>query len=333
MRTKGQAGPTARWEGLPESHDGETPFTAEIHFDPEPDALSYTQVLTAPQVDGGAVTGVRRQTPGQNGSWVITITPSQGGDITVRLPSLPCSEQGAICMGGDPLEETAYVAVPGQPFTATFEQVPEEHDGLNPFDVHLHFSHEPAQRFSYRTVQEGLLDLTGGTLQRVWRLRAGKDRSWGITIMPSGLDKVQVALREATDCAGEHAVCDAAGRMLPGELGTTTLGPPTLSVSDTEVEEAQGRELVFTVTLSRALDEQVTVNYVTQSGTAVAGEDYTQVSGTLTFSPGTTTQTALVPVTGDQDDGEEAETMTMTLSGPSPEGVRLADLTATGTIR
>ena len=38
-------------------------------------------------------------------------------------------------------------------------------------------------------------------------------------------------------------------------------------------------------------------------------------------------------MTGDQDDGEEAETLTMTLSGPSPERVRLADGTATGTIR
>ena len=56
-------------------------------------------------------------------------------------------------------------------------------------------------------------------------------------------------------------------------------------------------------------------------------------SGTLTFSPGTTTQTVLVPVTGDKGDSEESETLTLTLSGPSPERVRLADGTATGTIR
>ena len=280
VRTKDQAGPAARWEGLPKSHDGETPFTASLHFDPEPEALSYTQVLAAPQVDGGAVTGARRQKPGENGSWAITITPSQGGDITVRLPSLDCSQEGAICTGGEPLAETGSSTVPGQPFTLTFDQVPAEHDGLNPFDVHLHFSHEPAQEFSYRTVQEGVLDLTGGTMQRVWRLRAGKNRRWGITIAPSGLvQDVQVAVRETTDCAGEHAACDAAGRMLPGELGTIIVGPPTLSVSNAEVEEGQDATLTFAVTLSRDLDEQVTVSYATQSGTAVAGEDYTQVSG------------------------------------------------------
>ena len=100
----GQASPAARWESLPENHDGETPFTGEL-LDPEPEALSYTQVLAAPQVDGGTVKAVRRQSPGENGIWAITITPSQGGDITVRLPSLDCSQQGAICIDGESLSE------------------------------------------------------------------------------------------------------------------------------------------------------------------------------------------------------------------------------------
>ena len=101
----GQASPAARWESLPENHYGKTPFTGELRLDPEPEALSYTQVLAAPQVDGGTATAVRRQSPGENGIWAITITPSQGGDITVRLPSLDCSQQGAICINGESLAE------------------------------------------------------------------------------------------------------------------------------------------------------------------------------------------------------------------------------------
>ena len=101
----GQASPAARWESLPENHDGETPFTGELRLDPEPEALSYTQVLAAPQVDGGTATAVRRQSPGENGIWAITITPSQGGDITVRLPSLACGQQDAICIDGESLSE------------------------------------------------------------------------------------------------------------------------------------------------------------------------------------------------------------------------------------
>ena len=146
-----------------------------------------------------------------------------------------------------------------------------------------------------------MFDLTGGAIERVWRLHRGLSRSWGITIAPSGLQDVQVAVRATTDCAGERATCDIAGRTLPAGAGVTIMGPPTLSVSDAGVEERQGATLAFTVTLNRALTDQVTVGYATQGGTAVAGKDCTPVSGTLTFSPGTTTQTVPVPVVRDQE--------------------------------
>ena len=78
---------------------------------------------------------------------------AQPGDhFIVRLPSRACSEPDAICIDGEPLSDTASTTVPGQPFTAEFAQVPTGHDGVTPFDLHLHFSHEPAQGFSYRTV-------------------------------------------------------------------------------------------------------------------------------------------------------------------------------------
>ena len=40
----------------------------------------------------------------------------------------------------------------------------------------------------------------------------------------------------------------------------------------------------------------MTVDYATANGTATAGSDYTAASGTLTFAPGTLTQTLGVPV-------------------------------------
>ena len=150
-------------------------------------------------------------------------------------------------------------------------------------------------------MQEGLFDLTGGAIERVWRLHRELSRSWGITIAPSGLQDVQVAVRTTTDCAGERATCDIAGRTLPAGAGVTIMGPPTLSVSDAGVEERQDATLTFTGTLNRALTDQVTVGYATQGGTAVAGKDCTPASGALTFSPGTTTQTVPVPVVRDQE--------------------------------
>ena len=71
----------------------------------------------------------------------------------------------------------------------------------------------------------------------------------------------------------------------------------------------------FTVSLSAASGQTVTVNYATANGTAVAPGDYTAASGTLTFTPGVTTQTLTVPVNGDTLN-EPNETFFVNLSGP-----------------
>lgn len=53
---------------------------------------------------------------------------------------------------------------------------------------------------------------------------------------------------------------------------------------------------MFTVTLSQATTQPVTVHYTTADGTALAGRDYVGTSGTLTFNPGVTSQTVSVTV-------------------------------------
>ena len=102
---------------------------------------------------------------------------------------------------------------------------------------------------------------------------------------------------------------------------------PTLSISDASAVE--GGVLRFRVTLSRATDRPVTVDYRTAGGTAVEGTDYEARSVTLTFSSGTTQET--VEIRSRQDAEDEAnETFTVTLSDPS--GARLQVGTGTGTI-
>ena len=89
--------------------------------------------------------------------------------------------------------------------------------------------------------------------------------------------------------------------------------------------------LDFAVTLSRALTETVTVGYRTVDGSASAGADYTNTTGTLTFAAGETSKTVSVPVLDDEHD-EGSETMTLRLRNPSPARVKLSDGEATGTI-
>ncbi len=95
---------------------------------------------------------------------------------------------------------------------------------------------------------------------------------------------------------------------------------PTLSIDDIEIQEGIESGVQygeFTVTLSEASEETVTVDYVSVDGTATAGDDYIAVEpGTLTFEPGKTRQTIRVEVLGDIQ-FENDETFTVELSNPT----------------
>lgn len=76
---------------------------------------------------------------------------------------------------------------------------------------------------------------------------------------------------------------------------------PSLSINDVSVVEGNAGTVnaVFTVTLSAASGQTVSVNYATADGTATQPSDYTTTSGGLTFTPGQTARTIVVPVFGE----------------------------------
>ena len=80
------------------------------------------------------------------------------------------------------------------------------------------------------------------------------------------------------------------------------------------VIEGAGSALI-TATLSAVSPLTATVDYATADATALAGSDYITTSGTLTFTPGVTSQTFSVPILDDEAD-ETAETVSLTLFGP-----------------
>ena len=85
----------------------------------------------------------------------------------------------------------------------------------------------------------------------------------------------------------------------------------------------------FTVSLSTASASTVTVDYATTNGTATAGSDYVAQSGTLTFTPGQTSKSIVVPVSGDTLN-EADETFFVNLSNPA--NALIANSPALGTI-
>src|SRR5437764_10206132 len=93
---------------------------------------------------------------------------------------------------------------------------------------------------------------------------------------------------------------------------------PAISIDDISVFEGNNglTNATFTVTLSSSSSETVSVRYATANATAKAGRDYIATSGTVTFAPGETSETILVPVIGDQSP-ERDETFIVRLTSPA----------------
>ncbi|ERN40568.1 cellobiohydrolase A (1,4-beta-cellobiosidase A) [Rubidibacter lacunae KORDI 51-2] len=106
---------------------------------------------------------------------------------------------------------------------------------------------------------------------------------------------------------------------------------PSLFVADAEITEGDSgiTYLNFLVTLDRASTDVVTVDFETVNGTALAGEDYSAQSGTLSFAVGETSKTVQVAIDGDTQ-VEPDETLQLRLSNAS--GAAIADAQGTGTI-
>ena len=214
------------------------------------------------------------------------------------------------------------------PLTASFSDMPASHTG-GEFTFGLAFSEEV--EVGYATLRDTAFAVTGGAVKTAQRQQQGSNQAWNITVEPtSANDTVTITLPETTDCDASGAICTGGGRPLSHSLSSVVAGAvstPAVSVSDASA--AEGDTVAFTVSLSAASSQQVTVEYATSDGTATSGTDFTAESGTLTLAANETSKTVSVATTDDSVD-EEDETFTLTLS--SPANATLGAAAATGTI-
>ncbi|QTR44950.1 hypothetical protein J9253_13115 [Thiothrix litoralis] len=114
--------------------------------------------------------------------------------------------------------------------------------------------------------------------------------------------------------------------VFPGVV--TPVSNPTFSIANASVAEEAGS---VTLTISRDITtDAATVDVQTANGTAIAGQDYTSVTQTVSFAAGAATATVVIPVLDDALP-ESAETFTLALSNPSMGTIGAAG-TATVTI-
>ncbi len=115
----------------------------------------------------------------------------------------------------------------------------------------------------------------------------------------------------------------ATGGRLDVNSALAVVPPPAatssaISITDaTIVEGASGITYAeISVALNQVNAAQVTVDYATANGTAIAGSDYTSVSGRLTFTPGVRSQIIRIPIVGNTI-VEADESFFIRLSNPS----------------
>ena len=88
---------------------------------------------------------------------------------------------------------------------------------------------------------------------------------------------------------------------------------PVISAQDIAYSEPDGTA-EFTLELSAFSESQVSVDYETLAGTALAGQDYTHVEGTAVFPAFTTSATVQVPLLDDANDEPDPESFTLQLT-------------------
>ena len=105
----------------------------------------------------------------------------------------------------------------------------------------------------------------------------------------------------------------------PPPLTPPTVTPPppvaNLSIDDITMYEQDGF-MVFTVTLDRPANGNITVNFATSNGSAEAGKDYTPITGIITIPSGSSTAQIRVPINDDYY-YEKSETFNVTLTNPT----------------
>ena len=326
---------TGSFENVPAEHDGSTAFSFDAAFTTDI-AIGYAAMRDhAFTVTKGDVTKARR-VDGRSDRWEITVDPDGDDAVTVTLSgNRACGTQGAICSKEDnPVQlsnsPSATIAGPpaepeGAPLTASFSNVPDDHNGSD-FTIQVTFSEEPD--VGWRDVK-GAFRVSGASVNGASRKTQGSNLAWNVKVRPSGTGSLTITLPETTDCSDSNAICTANGRQLSHSTAQRVQGLVGISIADGEVEEAAGARVVFRVSLSEAASQRMTVDWATSDGTAQAGSDYQNTTGSLTFLKGHTSRDVDVQVYDDEHN-EGSETFTVTLSNASTG--RITDATATGTI-
>ncbi len=231
-------------------------------------------------------------------------------------------------------------------FTVTWDDVGyfnRKTDKLNAFQLRLHQVGDSGDfdiEFRYETMNWTTGDFSGGSGGLGGTVaRAGYSSGNGLDFL------------ELPQSGNQSAVLALPASGNTGEPGTYVFAirdgavQARVSVGDARIDEGSGdgtRHVVVPVTLSAPADGPVVVNYVTQNGSALAGQDYVAQRGSVVFAPGTSSQEIRIEITGDSRvEADEAFSLRLfaatgaaigdargTVTIVNDDGISVADATA-----
>ena len=241
-----------RFVSPPERHDGTNRVKVRVAFSEPVEESPENVGAHGVEVEGGEVTSVSpvggdapdgagtRSAGGRNAGgedrevvWEFEIEPDSDGDLTVTLEAgRPCGEPGAICTAdGRALSEGISTTVEGPeappPLTASFENMPEAHDGESAFRFRVAFSENIG--ISYRSLREDAFAVSGGRVTRGKRVDDRRDL-FEMTVEPEGDGEVTVTLPAGRECSVSGAICTK------GENRRQLTNAPTATVAGPAVE-------------------------------------------------------------------------------------------------
>ena len=159
------------------------------------------------------------------------------------------------------------------------------------------------------------------------KVRNGSDVLGTVPLDGSGRATLQIAAPRQVQAINVEFLGDAefANSTTTANLIIADQAAPTVSIRNATANEDDG-SISTTVTLLPAPCHSTSVHYTTSNGSAIAGEDYEAMSGTIEFEQGQSSRTIEVGLHADTDP-ESDETFTITVSGGGAANSKSATLT------
>ena len=142
------------------------------------------------------------------------------------------------------------------PLTASFVDVPSEHDGESAFTFRIAFS-EPLSWMNGRRLREDVVAVAGGRATAASRVDRRRDL-WKLTVEPHSPADVTVTLAAGAACGTPAAVCTKDGQALSETISATVAGPPASAPDKPTGLEATTTHGSVTLTWDDPGDDSIT---------------------------------------------------------------------------